>query len=80
MVKTSIMRLLSKSSRKGDGSIWDPMKKEKLNTFSSNNKKVTVSVNKQLVQVREERKLMTRLLVASRTRPDIDFTQIPWYV
>ena len=56
----------------GDGSIWDPMKKEKLNTFSSNNKKVTVSVNKQLVQVREERKLATRLLVASRTRPDID--------
>ena len=56
----------------GDGSIWDSMKKEKLNTFSSNNKKVTVSVNKQLVQVREERKLMTRLLVASKIRPDID--------
>ena len=50
----------------------DPVKKEKLKTSSSNSKRVTVSVNKQLVQVREERKLMTRLLVVSRTRPDID--------
>ena len=71
MVKKSTMNLLSKKLQ-GDGSIWNPIKKEKLNTFSSNNKKVTVSVNKQLVQVREEKKLMTRLLVASRTRPDID--------
>ena len=61
-----------KQKLEGDGSIWDSIKKEKLNTFSSNNKKFTVSANKQLVQVREERKLMTRLLVASRTRSDID--------
>lgn len=61
-----------KQKLEGKGSIWDPLKKEKLNTFSSNNKNVTVTVSKQLVQVREERKLMTRLLIASRTRPDID--------
>ena len=44
---------------KGSWSKWDPLKKEKF------------TVNKQLVQVREERKLMSRLLVASRSRPDI---------
>ena len=56
----------------GNTSIWELLGKEKLPTFSDNSKFVTINVNKQLIQVREERKLMTRLLIASRSRPDID--------
>ena len=56
----------------GDGSIWDTIKKEKIGTFVSNNKVAIVTINQQIIAIKEERKLMNRLLVASRTRPDID--------
>ena len=56
----------------GEGSIWDTIKREKLSTFTSNNKTEKVILNNKTVQIKHERKLMNRLLVASRTRPDID--------
>ena len=56
----------------GQESIWDTMTKEKLSTFAANNKTVKVTLERQIVHIREERKLMTRLLIASRSRPDID--------
>ena len=56
----------------GDRSIWDNIKKEKIGTFVSNNKLAIVIVNQRITAIKEERKLMNRLLVASRTRPDID--------
>ena len=56
----------------GEESIWDTMTKEKLSTFAANNKTVKVTLERQIVHIREERKLMTRLLIASRSRPDID--------
>ena len=56
----------------GEKSIWDTIKKVKLPTFVTNNKQVTIQVNKQLVNIKEERKLMTRFVIASRSRPDID--------
>ncbi|XP_066919527.1 uncharacterized protein [Clytia hemisphaerica] len=59
----------------GDGSIWDTIKKQKLGTFVSNNKSSTVTIDNQQFTIREERKLMNRLLVASRSRPDIDLRE-----
>ena len=61
-----------KENMDSDKSIWDTIKKEKLSTFVSNNKSVTVTVDNQVIKIKEERKFMNRLLVASRTRPDID--------
>ena len=58
----------------GNKSIWDTISKEKIETFSSNNKSVNVKVNNSFVQIKEERKLMTKLLVVSRSRPDIDLS------
>ena len=55
----------------GNRSIWDTIKKEKIGTFVSNNKIAIVTANQQIIAIKEERKLMNRLLVASRTRPDI---------
>ena len=60
-------------------SIWDTISKEKIETFSSNNKSVNVEVNNLFVQIKEERKLMI-------SRPDIhlstylgeyEFTVVP---
>ena len=60
----------------GETSIWNTIKKEKLPTFASNNKSATVKVNNELLVIREERKLMNRILVASRSRPEIDLSKI----
>ena len=53
-------------------SIWDPITKSKLPTFGSNGKTVTVKIKDQLVQVKEEHKLISRFLIVCRTRHDID--------
>ena len=58
----------------GETSIWETIKKEKLPTFESLNKKITVKVNKKTVSIKEERKLMSRFVIASRTRQDIDLS------
>ena len=41
---------------------------EKFHKFLASNKQVTVKINKQLVNVKEERKLMSRFVIASRPR------------
>ena len=55
-------------------SIWDPLTKRKLPTSSNNKKTATVSVGHKLINanVREERKLMTRFIIASRSRSNTD--------
>ena len=56
----------------GEKSIWEPITKSKLPTFGSNVKTVTVKIKDQLVQVKEEHKLISRFLIVCRTRHDID--------
>ena len=56
----------------GNESIWKTMKKEKLDTFTTNNKSVSVTIDKEVIQIKEERTFLNRLLVVSRTRTDID--------
>ena len=64
------MKTLSK--REVVKSIWDTIKKEKIATFVSNDKAFTVTINNKTYQTKEERKLINRLLVVSRTRSDLD--------
>ena len=61
-----------KEKLEGEGSILDTIKKEKIATFVSNNKAFTVTINNETYQIKEERKLLSRLLVVSQTRPDLD--------
>ena len=58
----------------GEKSIWDTIMKEKIPTFVFSNKETTITVNKGLVNIKEERKLMSRFLVALYSRPDIDLS------
>ena len=60
----------------GEKSIRDPMVKRKLPTFAETTKKVNVKVNNKVVQLKEEKKLMTKFIIASRKREDID---LPYY-
>ena len=48
------------------------MVKRKLPTFAETTKKVHVKVNNKVVQVKEEKKLMTKFIIASRKWEDID--------
>ena len=60
-------------SRIGEKSTLDTITKEKIPTFVFNNKEITITVNKEL-NIKEERKLMSRFLVTLRSRPDIDLS------
>ena len=45
----------------GDKSIWDTITKEKIPTFVCNNKQITVTVNKELVNLKKEKKLKSKV-------------------
>ena len=56
----------------GSKSIWHTISKRKLPTFANNKKVVTVKIRNQLINIKAERKLMSRFTVAARSRPDVD--------
>ena len=58
----------------GDISIWEPLKKTKLPTFAANIKSHKMTLNNNVIKIKEERKLMSRLIVAARSRPEIDLS------
>ena len=60
----------------GESSIWDTIRKEKTPSFTNNNKTTSNKLKGETLQIREERKLMNRILVASRSRAEIDLSKI----
>jgi hypothetical protein len=50
-------------------SIWDPMKKIKLKTFTTCRKKTQCKVGNKLVKLREDRQLLARFLLVQQSRP-----------
>lgn len=52
-------------------SIWDPMKKIKLKTFSTCRKKTQCKVGNELVKLREDRQLLARFLLVQQSRPSM---------
>ena len=57
-------------------SLWDPMSKRKLRIFKTMNKTIMIKTKEKVVKLREERGLMTRLLVISRTRTNLDVAEL----
>ena len=53
-------------------SIWDTIKKEKLPTFTKNSAQTKVTIDKQLVNIKEKCRLMSRFVIKARTSPEID--------
>ena len=57
-------------------SVWEPLKKRKIPIFKMHVKSCNIKTKEGVVNIKEERKLMSRFIVASRTRQDID---LPYY-
>ena len=60
----------------GEKSIWEKMTKRKLPTFVASNKTTHVQLKEKVVELKEEKRLMTQFIVASRSREDIDLPHI----
>ena len=56
----------------GSISIWKPLKKTKLPTFNINAKSFKTNIDGKTIRFKEERNLMSRLIEAARSRPEID--------
>ena len=56
----------------GKESVWDKMTKRKLNTFKSQLAVTRKKVNGKIIQLKEEKSLLSRFLITSRKRPEID--------
>ena len=52
-------------------SIWEPMKKMKLKTFSTCRRKTASKVGDKLVKLREDRQLLARFLLVQQSRPNM---------
>lgn len=61
---------------KGNPSVWSPMKKRKLKTFRNQTKVIKCNLAEKVTQLKEERTLMTRFLIMSRQREEIDLKEI----
>ena len=59
----------------GSISIWKPLKKTKLPTFNINAKSFKTNIDGKTIRFKEERNLMSRLIVAARSRPEIDLSK-----
>lgn len=60
---------------RGEHLIWEPMKKTNLQTFKSLRKKVKLKIGEKIVEMRAEKQAMSRFLIASRKRPEIELEQ-----
>ena len=58
-------------STEGTTSVWSPLKRLQLKMFKTMNAKRKLQVNDKMIEVREERKLFTRFLLVSQTRPGL---------
>ena len=64
----------------GDKSIWEKMSKRNLLTFKSSSKTMKIKLKDKIIQLKEERNLMTQFIIANRTREEIDFACFTWKV
>ena len=55
--------------------MWDKMTKKKLKTFKTSNATVEINAGGKLVKIKEERGLLQRLIVISRSRPQLDLKE-----
>ena len=58
----------------GEVSVWEPLKKRKITTFNMHVKWCNIKTKEGVVNMKEKRKLMSRLIVASRTHQNIDLS------
>ena len=55
-------------------SVWDPMKKCNFKTFSTHSKTVKHKIQDKIIQLKEEKTLLTHFLIAAQKRPELGST------
>lgn len=65
-------QLFVKERFHGTTSIWSSMKKRKLQTFKTSGKEINRKIGEKVIQLKEEKSLLSRFLIASRKRPELD--------
>lgn len=60
----------------GEKSVWEPTVKRNLPTFTDTKKTYNMKIADKIIQLKDEKRLMTKFIVASRRREDID---LPYY-
>ena len=56
----------------GEVSIWSTMRKRNLKTFRIQGKSIKTKIGEKLVQLKEERTLLSRFFITARKRPELD--------
>ena len=59
----------------GKFSVWDKMTKKKLGTYKIANASTEIRVGDNVVNIKEERGLLRRFIVISRSRPELDLKE-----
>ena len=55
--------------------VWDKMTKKKLGTFKSANAMTEIRMGDKVVKIKEERGLLQRFIVISRSRPELNLEE-----
>ena len=55
--------------------MWDKITKKKLKTFKTSNAMIEINAGGKHVKIKEERGLLERLFVISRSRPQLDLKE-----
>ncbi len=66
---------VKESLTEGKLSVWDKMTKKKLKTFKSANATTDIKIGDKMVKIKEERGLLQRFIVISRSRPELDLKE-----
>ena len=61
--------------KSGKINLWAVMKKHKLQTWKSNGKVIKVKTVKRVVELKEDRSLFARVMMVSKSRPDVDIKE-----
>ena len=61
---------------KGLTPLWEKLKKRNLKTFQAQSKIIRCKLNDKIVKIKEESSLITRFLIMSRQRKEIDIKRI----
>ena len=60
----------------GEKSIWDTMKKRKLLTFKSSGTTIKTKIEGKVVELKEDKALLQRILIISQKRPEINVPKL----
>ena len=60
----------------GEKNIWDAMKKCKLQTFKSSGVMIKTKIEGKLIELKEDKQLLQRVLTISQKRPEINLPKL----